>query len=307
MIGVIFTGGTIGSTLKNGYIGTDKEKSYRLISMYEEKYGKENFLTDKPCEILSENITFKDYGVICDAVLKMMEKKVDGIILTHGSDTIQYTAALLSYIFNGTDIPILVVCSNYVLDDKNSNGPDNFRAAVRFIKESAGRGVFVPYTGRDKITRIFYGNTLLMHHMYSDELYALDDAYYGYFEDGEYKHSNIPNPSLIEGKYELPAVNEEDSGIRMIYPYPGMKYPVPKNEKAFVHCTYHSGTICGVSKELKRFALEAGEKNIPVYIVGKDEGMDYESCKIYSDCGFTILPHMTNISAYFYVFLTTRA
>ena len=59
--------------------------------------------------------------------------KVDGIILTHGSDTIQYTAALLSYVLK-PEIPVMIVCSNYVLEDEKANGFDNFCAAVDFIK-----------------------------------------------------------------------------------------------------------------------------------------------------------------------------
>ena len=39
MIGIIFTGGTIGSTAGERYITTDSKKSYRLIEMYREQYG----------------------------------------------------------------------------------------------------------------------------------------------------------------------------------------------------------------------------------------------------------------------------
>lgn len=60
----------------------------------------------------------------------MMIGNVEGIILTHGSDTIQYTASFLSCIEEFTHIPVMVVCSNYVLTDNRANGLRNFSAAV---------------------------------------------------------------------------------------------------------------------------------------------------------------------------------
>ena len=36
---VIFTGGTIGSTVKDGWISTDRATKYALIEKYKEKFG----------------------------------------------------------------------------------------------------------------------------------------------------------------------------------------------------------------------------------------------------------------------------
>lgn len=305
MTGVIFTGGTIGSSVNGDYISTDSAKSYKLISMYEKKYGREDFLTDRPCEILSENITCRDYEVIVGAVQKMMEAYVDGIILTHGSDTIQYTAALLSYVIRA-DIPIMIVCSNYVLEDDRANGMKNFRAAVDFIKNKYGKGIFVPYAGADGITRIFYGNNILKHDIYSDELRALGDAYYGYYEGESFTECKKDNPCIVNVTYSLPVQLTEFSDVLVINPYPGMKYPDPEGYKAVLHTTYHSGTICTKNEDLYAFAKKAKEKNIPVYLLGTNDGTEYESCKEYKKFGFISLPHMTEISAYIEIWLTNN-
>lgn len=303
MTGVIFTGGTIGSSDNGDYISTDSAKSYKLISMYEKEYGKEEFLTDRPCEILSENITCRDYDVIVAAVQKMMEEGVDGIILTHGSDTIQYTAALLSYVIRD-EIPIMIVCSNYVLEDDRANGINNFRAAVDFINNKYGKGVFVPYTGADGITRIFYGNNILKHDIYSDELRALGEIYYGYYEGECFTKCKKDNPCVITGTYSLPAKKSDFSEVLVINPYPGMKYPDPEGYTAVLHTTYHSGTICTTTEDLYSFARKAKEKNIPVYLLGTNNGTEYESCKEYTKLGFINLPHITEISAYIEIWLT---
>lgn len=302
MIGVIFTGGTIGSSVNGDYISTDDSKAYKLIDMYEKKYGSEGFITDKPCEILSENITCKEYYVIVDAINKMIATGVDGIILTHGSDTIQYTASVLSYVME-EKLPIMIVCSNYVLEDNRANGLKNFHAAVDFIKNKYGVGVFVPYFGKDGITRIFYGNAILKHDAYSDELRGFEGKYYGDYAEGYFVESGNDNPTPVNRVYKLPDSKKELSDILIINPYPGIKYPDPTGYSAVLHTTYHSGTICTKSKNLYKFAKKCREQNIPMYILGTLEGIEYESCKAYESLEFRLLPHMSEISAYVVLWL----
>lgn len=65
----------------------------------------------------------------------------DGIVVTHGTDTLQYTSAFLAYIFDGLNVPIVLVSANYPLDDSRSNGFENFVGAIDFIKSGSGNGV----------------------------------------------------------------------------------------------------------------------------------------------------------------------
>lgn len=65
-----FTGGTIGSSISDGYISTDPEMRYMLLKMYKESCGYDDFVTDAPCTILSENINCSDFVIIAKAVHK---------------------------------------------------------------------------------------------------------------------------------------------------------------------------------------------------------------------------------------------
>ena len=47
MIGVIFTGGTIGSSISDGYISTDSEMRYMLLKMYKESCGRTLYDTER--------------------------------------------------------------------------------------------------------------------------------------------------------------------------------------------------------------------------------------------------------------------
>ena len=149
MIGIIFTGGTIGSTAGERYITTDSKKSYRLIEMYREQYGDDvEFITDSPYEILSENITCREYPLLAEAVKKMIDRGVKGVIVTHGSDTLQYSAAFLSYVIPQGSVPVyprefrsrsvfLMSCSARILF-KNVGNPftfPSFWVMIRLIRK----------------------------------------------------------------------------------------------------------------------------------------------------------------------------
>lgn len=78
-------------------------------------------------------------------------KRYDGIVVAHGTDTLAYTSAMLSYLFCGTDKPLVVTGSQLPIGEVNSDGPGNLQDAV--LTAAFGRqGVFVVFAGH-----IFYG------------------------------------------------------------------------------------------------------------------------------------------------------
>ena len=68
-----------------------------------------------------------------------------GVILTHGSDTLAYTSALLGMYFRHFDIPLFIIASNKPIGEKGSNGLFNFTSAVGLIKGGKYKGVFTLY------------------------------------------------------------------------------------------------------------------------------------------------------------------
>ena len=314
---VVFTGGTIGSTIMDGYAVPDENKKYRLIRMYEEnvKGHKRNgvdknveFYVESPYQELSENNTcmeiFKLASYLNEKINKCKsDNNYDGIIITHGTDTLQYTAAGLSYMFADSDIPIILVSSNYVLDDKRANGLTNFAYAVKFIEGKYGTGVFVSYCNTNKNPVIHRGTRLMEHTAYSDDVLSVKNAEYGYFEDGLFvkKITNDNYDKLfvqstgICSQLRSVCLSSENKGnpftdIQLIKPFPGMRYKLLSDEiKAVLHVTYHSGTICSKSPDLAEFAMEVNNKRIPVYVLGAGDSVDYDSVKIYGELGFEVL------------------
>lgn len=308
-IKVIFTGGTIGSQVKqNGYISPKEKAPYELIENYK-KQGKENiiFETEEPYNILSENLSSKELSLLIECVKKaILLEKYDGIIVTHGTDTLQYSAAILSYVLGGIKIPVVLVSSDFPLEDKRANGNVNFCAAMEFIKGKYEKGVFVSYCNKGGVPTIHRGTKLLGPKAFSGDVESIKGEIVGEFlQDkfvkGEEVYEDAPL-FLVEEKVKM---CEHGGEILRIVPFVGMSYPsLSEKAKVVILETYHSGTI-GISKELKKFCQEAKEKNIQIYLTGltrKEAG--YETVGEYEKLGITPIYDQAPISQYCKIWLS---
>ena len=68
----------------------------------------------------------------------------DGIVISHGTDTMAYTASAVTYMLPDIDLPVVFTGSQLPLADILSDGPDNLRTA--FAMAASGRpGVFLAF------------------------------------------------------------------------------------------------------------------------------------------------------------------
>ena len=298
-IRIIFTGGTIGSAEKDNIISTDSKAAYTLLEKYRKEYDAADvsFKTSEPLRMLSENLSASEINLIIKSVREAVTEDTDGIIVTHGTDTIQYTAAALSLILDSINIPVMLVSSAYPLDDERQNGTDNFAAAVEFIKEKAGCGVFVPYRNKeDGYVTIHDAQKLMSHHETTDSLFSLDDEYYAcYMKDHNEIILNAGFHKAEMSEHEKPAGigYSDDPGILVVAPYPGCSYEFGEltGYKYVLFRPYHSATLDTANEKFVSFCRKATEAGLKLYLSGCSRSTMYESTLIYRSLGIEILPY----------------
>lgn len=91
----------------------------------------------------SENLTPDHWIKIAQKLDSLANSDYTGIIVAHGTDTMQYTAAFLSFALAGFPKPIVLVGSQRSSDRPSSDAALNLIYATRFIVKSKTNGVFV--------------------------------------------------------------------------------------------------------------------------------------------------------------------
>ncbi len=89
----------------------------------------------------SSNIQPEEWITIAEAVKDRMPT-CDGIVITHGTDTMAYTASMLSFMLAGIPIPVVLTGSQNPAVYPNSDGRRNLESAIIAARGLPG-GVFV--------------------------------------------------------------------------------------------------------------------------------------------------------------------
>jgi L-asparaginase len=80
-------------------------------------------------------------------VIRAEYEKYDGFVITHGTDTMAYTASALTYILQGLSKPIILTGSQYSLIDSRTDAIQNLNDAILFACEELA-GVFIAFDGK---------------------------------------------------------------------------------------------------------------------------------------------------------------
>ncbi|MEG1107059.1 MAG: asparaginase domain-containing protein [Eubacterium sp.] len=254
------TGGTIGSAIDGHCIDIDPTKGDVLIQTYQKSPSHlVNFEVSRPFTILSENAVPSHWAEIIDVLKNVDFSQYKGIIITHGSDTLPYTAAALSYFFNASPIPIVLVCANYPLGHPKSNGLSNFSGAIDFILNAEIPGIFAIYKNSDGKTQIHLGSRLLEADWIHDDFqsfggkpFVISDRHC--LNHGQSKLSPsieaLKNRSFDTIWGNTPNFKRTILGLRA---YPGLDYRYIdlKNDPpaAILHALYHCGSGNASSSE----------------------------------------------------------
>ena len=132
-IAMVITGGTIASKLdpKTGAVKwLDTPES--LFKIYPELFDKVNVSkVEIPFMKGSENMDFKDWKKIAKVVQRLLnEMHIKGVIITHGTDSLHYTSAALSFFLGKVNKPVVLTYSQRSIDRASSDANLNLQCSA---------------------------------------------------------------------------------------------------------------------------------------------------------------------------------
>ena len=159
---VIATGGTIGSILQHNSISIDQTEG--IPPDQRVKLGSEYFVeVVTPINKNSEAISPDDWSQLLHALVAANDSDAVGVIVTHGTDTMEYSVAAALAYGNYWKKPICFTGSYYAPDDPSSDAHLNLMAALEFVASpSSPSGVHVAFRSNrvNQRARIIHGSFL---------------------------------------------------------------------------------------------------------------------------------------------------
>lgn len=133
-VAMIITGGTISSRLDpktGGVISTDEEEILNIAPELKEICNISRI--EKPFMKFSENMSPKDWKKLAEVIEPILnEEDIAGLIITHGTDTLHYTSAALSFFIGKPNKPIALTYSQRSIDRGSTDASLNLICAAKF-------------------------------------------------------------------------------------------------------------------------------------------------------------------------------
>lgn len=164
-VAILSTGGTIASKIdyRTGAV-TSQFTADDILAAIPELKEIANFKGRVISSILSENMDSKSWQNLAKAIVEEIEAGADGIIVTHGTDTMMYTAAALSFMIE-TPVPIVLVGSQRSADRPSSDNAMNaICAALVAVSDIAEVTVVMHGTTSDDFCEIHRGTKVRKMH-----------------------------------------------------------------------------------------------------------------------------------------------
>ena len=257
-----------GGTISSDYDGMIMRPG--RVTQFDELNGRIEKAVSPFC-LLSENMTWKTLKELSDCLEREM-KSAEAVIITHGTDTLAYTAAYLGLMNAGIDIPVMIVSADFPLSNPMSNGSANLMCALSAIDQSDVKGVFVPYRNPYERPMLHVSTRLLSSRDFDGGLNSALGKVCGYTDrTGKFLLSEQIKPRKF-------ALCGKGSGkaVRLVFANPGIDYAAlaksAHNENAaLVFAGYHTGSINTAADGIGLL------EGVETYLAGGLSGEKYQS------------------------------
>ncbi len=262
---IVFTGGTFSMTI-------DKKKSGGAVP----RYSGQELLKKIPEASKLARISFYDFGkypgphVTPEIMMELSkqlrkritEKKHDGIVITHGTDTLEETAYLIDLTIK-TEIPIVFTGSMRNSSEPNWDGPKNLIDSILVClnENSRGIGTLVCMHGEvnaaSEVTKIFSNEF--------ETFQSLDFGMLGFVQKSRVVYNRLPR------FLETINTNKINTNVDLLTVYAGMdekffKHSADSSAEGLVIEALGVGNVPPATFKGVEYVIK---KNIPVVLVSR--------------------------------------
>jgi glutamyl-tRNA(Gln) amidotransferase subunit D len=236
---LISTGGTIASKIdyRTGAV-TPALTASELNATVPELSKIANIDTEVLFSEYSENLLPEHWIKIAEKLNSCARSEYGGIIVAHGTDTMQYTAAALAFSLSGFPKPVALVGSQRSSDRPSSDAALNLIAAARFLVETNVVGIFVVMhnTSSDDEIACHWATRVRKNHTSKRNAFQTVGGSPAFIvNDNRIEKDKLFNPPKVEYSPKI----KFDNRVALIKYYPGfepkvMDYIISSGYKAII-------------------------------------------------------------------------
>ncbi|MCF2139294.1 MAG: Glu-tRNA(Gln) amidotransferase subunit GatD [Candidatus Lokiarchaeota archaeon] len=222
------TGGTIASRLDytTGAVIPAFEPG-ELFTAVPELAKISNIETEVVYQLLSENLTPQNWLELAKKIVELAKTNIDGIVIAHGTDTLSYASAALSFLLKNVSIPIVLVGSQRSSDRPSSDAALNLIHAVTIASKANIGEVVVCMMGSSAHDYGFIHRGTRVRKMHSSARHtfrSIGITPLGMIRDDEIKYfSTEIKPRDSKNRKKMECWSSIEEKVALIYSYPGMK------------------------------------------------------------------------------------
>lgn len=237
------TGGTIASKLDYNTGGvTPAFEPGELFAAVPELANTCNLETEMVFKIFSEDMKFDNYVTMARKIAETANKGVDGIMIGHGTDTMSYTAAALSFLVKDLSVPVVLVGAQRSSDRPSSDGAINLINAATVAGKADIAEVVLCMLGSTNHQYGFIHRGTRFRKMHSSMRHTfrtIGDTPLGMVENGQITFFKEDRKHRPQQKLTTIAAKNIEKKVGLLYAYPGMPtdavdYFVDKGYKGLV-------------------------------------------------------------------------
>jgi L-asparaginase len=245
---VIFTGGTIASSIQKKVASPNKKSFQSLYSYVKQFFYRKNveLICYEPWGIPgkdSSNLDPVNWIKITSIIAKELENQLDGVLILYGTDTMAYLSAWLKLCFPNIQIPIILTGSQLTLDFTPEDVTVNLPGAAQVVYDNVP-GVWIYCNWK-----LFPGNRVHKAHAIHPDVFIATNGLPIYFNmdwTAKYKLKNIRVTTYVPPEwlnkilnYPAEKVTEIIKKISWLMCAPGIEPEVDSDKK--IICIYGFG------------------------------------------------------------------
>ena len=224
---VVGTGGTIASKIEYETGAVKPSTSVdELIEAIPEVLDIAYIESETLFNILSENMRPEYWEIIAERIYNYMrDETYKGVIVTHGTDTMSFTASAIAFAIQRKNIPIIFVGSQRSSDRPSSDAALNFIGAViTAVKAPFAESVIAMHheTSDTKIAVSRGVKTRKMHTSRRDTFRSINSRPLALVDPFKKDVELIEKEYIPRSKEEPILMNGFDKKVALIYSYPGI-------------------------------------------------------------------------------------